>query len=190
MKKTLLAGSVLLFLAVGSSGCSSTAGNVGLGVLGGAAVGAGGPEPWPLISPPLPWRAVKARVKPLKIKDQGESQEKFQLSRRFDNTLIYENKNAWTQFLQENYWNHFNLEIEQVDNSPCELVLTFQSPENYFVSKVERSIRKGSPIFVVCVRGAVPAGSQHLGQVSRVGHTWDRKISTFQTLRQYSDLRK
>lgn len=44
MKKALLAGSLLLFLAVGSSGCSSTAGNVGLGVLGGAAVGAGGYE--------------------------------------------------------------------------------------------------------------------------------------------------
>jgi hypothetical protein len=43
MKKALLAGSLFLFLAVSSSGCS-TAGNVGLGVLGGAAAGAGGYE--------------------------------------------------------------------------------------------------------------------------------------------------
>lgn len=44
MKKALLMGSLLLFFAVSSSGCSSTAGNVGLGALGGAAAGAGGYE--------------------------------------------------------------------------------------------------------------------------------------------------
>jgi len=44
MKKALLLGLLLLFLAVSSSGCSSTAGNVGLGVLGGAVAGAGGYE--------------------------------------------------------------------------------------------------------------------------------------------------
>jgi hypothetical protein len=65
---------------------------------------------------------------------------KFQLSRRFDDTLVYENKNARTRFLPENYWSHFSLAIEQADNSPCELVLTFQSPENYFVSKTKTSL--------------------------------------------------
>jgi hypothetical protein len=43
MKKALLAGFMLLFLVVGS-GCSSTAGTATLGVLGGAAAGAGGYE--------------------------------------------------------------------------------------------------------------------------------------------------
>ncbi|VAX27464.1 hypothetical protein MNBD_NITROSPINAE05-839 [hydrothermal vent metagenome] len=43
MKKVLLAGLLLLFVAVGS-GCSSTAGSVGLGAVGGAIAGAGGYE--------------------------------------------------------------------------------------------------------------------------------------------------
>lgn len=43
MKKALLAGFLLLFLAAGS-GCSSTAGTAGLGIIGGAAAGAGGYE--------------------------------------------------------------------------------------------------------------------------------------------------
>jgi hypothetical protein len=43
MKKALLAGLLLLFIAVGS-GCSSTSGSVGLGAVGGAIAGAGGYE--------------------------------------------------------------------------------------------------------------------------------------------------
>jgi len=43
MKKALLVGSLLLFIAV-SSGCSSKAGNVGLGAGLGAVAGAGGYE--------------------------------------------------------------------------------------------------------------------------------------------------
>jgi hypothetical protein len=43
MKKALLVGIVLVFFAV-SSGCSSTAGNVGLGAGVGAVAGAGGYE--------------------------------------------------------------------------------------------------------------------------------------------------
>ena len=43
MKKALVL-SPLLFLLLISSGCSSTAGNVGLGAIGGAAIGAGGYE--------------------------------------------------------------------------------------------------------------------------------------------------
>jgi hypothetical protein len=65
---------------------------------------------------------------------------KFQLSRRFDDTLVYENKNARTRFLPENYWNNFDLAIEHTDNSHCELILTFQSPENSFVSKTKTSL--------------------------------------------------
>ncbi len=60
---------------------------------------------------------------------------KFQLSRQFDNTLIYENKDARTQFLPKNYWNLFELSIERPDNSHCELVLTFKSFETHYVSK-------------------------------------------------------
>lgn len=43
MKKALLGGLLLMFIAVGS-GCSSTAGNVGLGAGIGAVAGAGGYE--------------------------------------------------------------------------------------------------------------------------------------------------
>ena len=43
MKKLLLVGSMLVFFAI-SSGCSSKAGNVGLGAVGGAVAGAGGYE--------------------------------------------------------------------------------------------------------------------------------------------------
>ncbi len=59
---------------------------------------------------------------------------KFQLSKQFDDTLIYENKNARTQFLPESYWDHFDLSIERPDISHCQLVLTFNSPETYYVS--------------------------------------------------------
>ena len=43
MKKALVLSSLMLLLVAGS-GCSSTAGNVGLGAVGGAVAGAGGYE--------------------------------------------------------------------------------------------------------------------------------------------------
>jgi len=66
---------------------------------------------------------------------------KFQLSKQFDNTLIYENKNARTQFLPESHWDLFDLAIERLDKSHCKLVLTFNSPETYYVSKNKISLQ-------------------------------------------------
>jgi hypothetical protein len=60
---------------------------------------------------------------------------KFQQTKQFDNTLIYENKNARTQFLPESHWDLFDLSIERPEKSHCKLVLTFNSPETYYVSK-------------------------------------------------------
>lgn len=66
---------------------------------------------------------------------------KFQRSKNFDNTLIYENKNARTQFLPDAYWKHFDPSIERRDKSHCKLVLTFKSPEIYYVSKRRKAIK-------------------------------------------------
>jgi hypothetical protein len=62
----------------------------------------------------------------------------YRISQKFENTLVYENKNARTQFLPDNYWNQFDLTIERQGESHCKLYLTFKSPESYYVSKEKR----------------------------------------------------
>jgi hypothetical protein len=65
----------------------------------------------------------------------------FQISKKFDNTLIYENKNSRTQFLPDNYWENFDLSIERQDKFHCKLMLTFKSPETYYVSKKRKDLK-------------------------------------------------
>lgn len=65
----------------------------------------------------------------------------FQISKKFDDTLIYENKSAQTQFLPDDFWKKFILSIEPKQASRCQLVLSFQSPETYFVSKKRKALK-------------------------------------------------
>lgn len=65
----------------------------------------------------------------------------FHISKRFDDTLIYENKNARTQFLPDNYWKNLDLSIERQNESHCKLILTFKSSDTYYVSKRKKILR-------------------------------------------------
>lgn len=65
----------------------------------------------------------------------------FKISEKFDNTLIFENKNARTQFLPDTFWKKFEISIKHPDKSHCNLVLTFRSPETYYVSKKRNAIK-------------------------------------------------
>ncbi len=65
----------------------------------------------------------------------------FEMSRKFENTLVYENNNAGTQFLPDNYWKKFNLLIARKGKDRCKLVLGFESPDNYYVSKIRNAMK-------------------------------------------------
>ena len=64
----------------------------------------------------------------------NDSFGKFNLIKKFKNTLVYENKSARTQFLPDKYWMKFGASHHLIDNEKIKISLTFLSPDKSYVS--------------------------------------------------------
>ena len=64
----------------------------------------------------------------------NDSFGKFNLIKKFKNTLVYENKSAQTQFLPDKYWMKFATSHNLTDKGKIKISLTFLSPNKFYVS--------------------------------------------------------
>ena len=64
----------------------------------------------------------------------NDSFGKFNLIKKFKNTLVYENKSAQTQFLPDKYWMKFAVSHHLIDKEKIKISLTFFSPDKFYVS--------------------------------------------------------
>ncbi len=64
----------------------------------------------------------------------------FRLIREFKDTRLYVHEKAATQFLPEDFWANFKFSLETKSSSKCYLILKFQSPETYFISKKKKTL--------------------------------------------------
>jgi hypothetical protein len=59
----------------------------------------------------------------------------FYLIKKFENAWVYENKNAQTQFMPQEYWENFLVSYGKVGENLWNLTFTFSSPEKYYINK-------------------------------------------------------
>ena len=70
----------------------------------------------------------------------GKTFGEFQQVEKFDNALVYLNKNAKPQFLPESFLDYFSATVKSLDGEN-RLVLTFQSPNLHYVSKNKKLLK-------------------------------------------------
>ena len=70
----------------------------------------------------------------------GKNIGEFYQVKVFNNALVYLNKNAKTNFLQQNFIDRFSISVENI-NDKNRLVLRFNSPSVHYVSKNKKLLR-------------------------------------------------